>query len=111
MGKLARTIVGAPRLITYGYRPSPSFAAEQQKSLYTSTSTYTCMTSVNITITKEAYDFLKKLKQQDHSFSEVILLMKKKRQDVLSYAGIFRDVDLTEAENVRKKARQDWAAR
>jgi predicted CopG family antitoxin len=69
------------------------------------------MASTNITISGDAYKFLKKLKRQGQSFSDVILHMKKKRHDVLSYAGIFKNVDLDEVENIRKEARKDWDKR
>ncbi|HLC74261.1 MAG TPA: antitoxin VapB family protein [Candidatus Nanoarchaeia archaeon] len=69
------------------------------------------MASVNVTISKDAYDFLRRLKRNGQSFSDVILTMKQKKQDVLSYAGIFQGIDLSSIEAVRINARKDWEKR
>lgn len=75
------------------------------------TCTCTCMVSKNITITKEAYDFLKKMKTENKSFSQVILALKENRTNLMSYAGIFKDVDLSSVEKIRDNARNDWSKR
>lgn len=69
------------------------------------------MGSKNITISEDAYSFLKKLKGEDKSFSDVILSMKEKRNDVMSYAGSLKDADLESVEKVREDMRQDWEQR
>ncbi|HLD33507.1 MAG TPA: antitoxin VapB family protein [Candidatus Nanoarchaeia archaeon] len=69
------------------------------------------MTSVNITISDKAYDFLKKLKLPDQSFSDIILSMKNKRQNVMAYAGILKSADLDSIDKIRDQARKDWSKR
>ena len=54
------------------------------------------MGSMNIAIKKEAYDFLKKLKGDDKSFSDVILSFKK--QDVMHLFGKLKDQNWKEKE-------------
>jgi len=51
------------------------------------------MTSTNISLRKEAYEFLKKLKSQDKSFSDVVLSFKKDKQDIMSFFGVLKDID------------------
>jgi|TARA_B100002003_G_scaffold128547_1_gene118818 predicted CopG family antitoxin len=51
------------------------------------------MTSINISLKKEAYDFLKNLKSRDKSFSDVILSFKKETADPLEFFGKLKDVD------------------
>lgn len=48
------------------------------------------MASINISIKKEAYEFLKNLKTQDRSFSDVILGFKKK-PSVMKFFGVLKD--------------------
>ena len=81
------------------------------KDFYTCTSTCTCVVSKNITITEDAYLFLKKLKLENKSFSEVILSLKEKRNDVMSYAGSLKKADLKSIEKIRSKTRIDWGER
>ena len=69
------------------------------------------MASTNITISDDAYHFLKKIKRKDQSFSAIILSLREKRHDVLSYAGIFKNVDLSSVEKVREESSEDWAKR
>ena len=53
------------------------------------------MASINISLKKEAYDFLNSLKGRDKSFSEVILEFKEGRKGskevLLSFAGCLKD--------------------
>ena len=51
------------------------------------------MGSVNISIKAEAYNFLKSLKTNDTSFSDVILEFrnKKKKQDIMRFFGVLKD--------------------
>jgi len=63
------------------------------------------MASVNISLTKEAYRYLKMLKGKDKSFSDVILDIKTKKNDsdkIMSFFGVFRD----EGINWDKKQKQ-----
>ena len=59
------------------------------------------MASVNISLTKEAYNYLKMLKGKDKSFSEVILDMKANginrkgsKENVLRFAGVLEDKNI-----------------
>ena len=65
------------------------------------------MASVNISLTEEAYRFLKMLKGSDKSFSDVVLEMKQNdfkkgsKENVLRFAGVLKDADINwkEVEN------------
>ena len=65
------------------------------------------MGTTSITITDEAYNYLKSIKGT-RSFSETILGMKPSRDDILKFGGVLRDADLDSVENVRKKINKDW---
>lgn len=71
----------------------------------------THMGSVNISLKKEAYDFLNSLRKKNQSFSEVILEFKEERKftgkDLLKYAGALKDKkDWDETEENMKKLRK-----
>ena len=51
-----------------------------------SMSTY--MASINISLRKEAYEFLKKIKTKDKSFSDVVLSFKKGQGDAMQFFGV-----------------------
>lgn len=59
------------------------------------------MGSINISIKKEAYDFLRTMKSRDKSFSDVIMEMKNSginkkgsKENVLKFAGVLKDSDV-----------------
>lgn len=56
------------------------------------------MSSINIAIKKEAYDFLKNLKSREKSFSDVILSFKKDQDNVIKFFGILKNIDWAEKE-------------
>lgn len=65
------------------------------------------MASVNISLKKEAYDFLSSLKTENKSFSEIILEFKynKRRgttKDLLKFAGCLKDKGIDFDERLRK---------
>ena len=63
------------------------------------------MSSINISIKKEAYDFLKDFKTEDKSFSDVILSFKKD-EGVMRFFGALKNIYWSkkerEMENFRK---------
>ncbi|MBI4159203.1 antitoxin VapB family protein [Candidatus Woesearchaeota archaeon] len=65
------------------------------------------MTSINISIKKEAYDFLSKFKIENKSFSDVILEFKRERgnkNDVMRFFGALKDANIDwEAKEKRMK--------
>ena len=63
------------------------------------------MTSINISIKKEAYEFLKDLKTKDKSFSEVILGFRGKREDITKFFGVLEGLDWNEKEKNMKNLR------
>lgn len=75
------------------------------------------MTSVNIAIRKEAYNFLRSLKSGDKSFSEVILEFKEKDSEkgsaksLLRFSGILKDVDWEAMEKRMKDFRKEFEKR
>ncbi len=68
------------------------------------------MVSVNITIKKEAYDFLKLRKARNKSFSDVILEMKQ-RKTPLDFFGVLKEQDWETAEKRMKTFRKSFAKR
>ncbi len=77
----------------------------------------THMTNINISIKKEAYDFLRSFKTKDKSFSDVILELKENNYEkgsaksLLRFAGILKDVDWTEREKRMKEFRASFNKR
>jgi len=63
------------------------------------------MTSINISIKKEAYEFLKDLKTKDKSFSEVILGFRGKRENIMKFFGVLEGLDWNEKEKNMKNLR------
>lgn len=51
------------------------------------------MASINISIKKEAYEFLKKFKAQDKSFSDIILSFKKEPSNIMRFFGVLKNLD------------------
>ena len=65
------------------------------------------MGTTSITITDEAYNFLKSIKG-NRSFSETILGLSRSTDDILHFAGTLKNADLDSVENVRKEINKDW---
>lgn len=77
--------------------------------LYTCTSTGTCMATISITITKEAYDYLKSVKGKK-SFSETILSLKRSSRALLEFAGTMKDLDI-DSKSLRRQMNDEWENR
>jgi len=74
------------------------------------------MGSVNIAVKKEAYEFLKSLKSDSKSFSDVILEFKERKgnkENILKFFGILKNnnILLSEAERNMKRFRRDFEKR
>jgi len=75
------------------------------------------MVNKNISIKKEAYDFLSSLKVKNKSFSEVILDFKKNEykkgsaKSLLRFAGVLKNVDWEEKEKRMKEFRKSFEKR
>ena len=75
------------------------------------------MSSVNISIKKEAYEFLGSLKTKNKSFSDVILEFKENKfemgntKSLLRFAGVLKDVDWDEREKRMKEFRDSFNKR
>jgi predicted CopG family antitoxin len=69
------------------------------------------MASINISLKREAYDFLKDIKTEDKSFSDVILSFKKEQQDIMKYFGVLKHVDWNKKENNIKSMRKSFNKR
>ncbi len=57
------------------------------------------MTSINISIKEEAYNFLKSLKAKNKSFSDIILGFKSKDKNIMSFFGVLKNKDWKEKES------------
>ncbi|MBI3037071.1 hypothetical protein HYY73_04980 [Candidatus Woesearchaeota archaeon] len=49
------------------------------------------MPSVNISLKRQAYDFLKSLKSDSKSFSDVILEFKERRRNIMDFFGVLKN--------------------
>ncbi len=68
------------------------------------------MSSINISIRKEAYDFLKEFKTRDKSFSEIILGFKKE-PNIMKFFGILNDLEWDSKEKSMKSLRDSFNKR
>ncbi|MBI2671329.1 antitoxin VapB family protein [Candidatus Woesearchaeota archaeon] len=68
------------------------------------------MSSINISIKKEAYEFLKEIKTSDKSFSDVILSFKKE-QDLMKFFGVLKYLDWNKKEKTIKDLRSSFNKR
>lgn len=80
------------------------------QAINTSTRTCTCMGTKSITITDEAYAYLKSIKG-DRSFSEVIVSLSRSSDDIMGFAGALKGADLQSIRDVSKEVRRDWNRR
>lgn len=71
--------------------------AENKKLIY-EYSLLVPMVSINISIKKEAYDFLNQFKKENMSYSDVILSFKKRQDSSMKYFGKLKDVNWKEKE-------------
>ena len=69
------------------------------------------MASINISVKKEAYDFLKDMKTKDKSFSDIILSFKKEQNSVMRFFGALKEIDWKEKENSMKSLRESFNKR
>ncbi len=69
------------------------------------------MASVNISIKKEAYEFLKDIKSDEKSFSDVILSFKKEEKGVMRFFGALKDADWKAKESEIKSFRESFNRR
>ena len=69
------------------------------------------MTSINISVKKDAYDFLRKLKSKDKSFSDVILSFKKDEHTIMNFFGILKNIDWDEREERMNDLRRSFEKR
>jgi len=68
------------------------------------------MTSINISLKKEAYEFLKSRKSKEKSFSDVILEFKIDKNP-LEFFGVLKEKDWKETEENMKSFRMDFNKR
>lgn len=71
----------------------------------------TYMTSINIAIKEEAYEFLRNLKSGDKSFSDVILSFKKDQRSLMGFFGALKDLDWESKERDMKSLRDSFNKR
>ena len=64
------------------------------------------MVSMNISIKREAYTFLKALKTKEKSFSDVILSFKNNQQDIMCFFGLLKENNWNEKERHMKDFRE-----
>ena len=69
------------------------------------------MSSINISIKKEAYNFLKNLKTRDKSFSDIILSFKRDHSSIMRFFGALKDLDWDSKERNMKKLRESFSTK
>ena len=74
----------------------------------------THMTNINISIRKEAYNFLSRLKSKDKSFSDVILEFKERKgnkENIMGLFGALKNVDWEKREKNMGEFRKEFNGR
>lgn len=66
------------------------------------------MASINISVRREAYEFLKNLKAKDKSFSDIILSFKKEENAIMRFFGVLKDTDWENKEGGMKDLRESF---
>ncbi len=61
-----------------------------------------------ITISEEAYEKLRRLKEKDESFTDVILKLNENRGNILKHAGTWKDMSREEADRLASSLRKLW---
>ena len=69
------------------------------------------MASVNIAIKKDAYQFLRSLKDKNKSFSDVILGFKQKEGNILRFFGVLKDVNWADRKKEMASLRESFEKR
>ena len=69
------------------------------------------MSSINISIKKEAYNFLKNLKTRDKSFSDIILSFKRDPSNIMRFFGALKDLDWDSKGRNMKKLRESFSTK
>jgi predicted CopG family antitoxin len=75
------------------------------------------MASINISLTEEAYNYLKMLKGNEKSFSEVVLdikhnnFKKGSKENVLRFAGCLKNLDTKKFDKVREDLNKSFEKR
>ena len=72
---------------------------------------YALMASINISIKQDAYEFLKKFKTEDKSFSDIILSFRKENNDVMRFFGALKNSDWDNKEEKMKEFRKSFNSR
>ncbi len=72
------------------------------------------MGSTSITISDTAYDYLKSMKRDGESFSDVILSLKKRKEALLVFHGIAKNHDFDDLrdelnESADKRMKETWS--
>ena len=74
----------------------------------------TYMVNINISIRKEAYDFLSRLKSKDKSFSDVILGFREEKgnkENIMGMFGALKDADWGKREKEMQQFRKEFNSR
>ena len=64
------------------------------------------MTSVNISLKKEAYEFLKSKKASGESFSDLILSLKNTRKNTMKFFGIWKGMPDEKFDQIAKRLKE-----
>ncbi len=70
---------------------------------------YTHMSTKNISLSEDAYEKLKKLKEEDESFSDVVRKISESYSDIKKFSGTFPEI--AEVKDELKKERKEFSTR
>ncbi len=70
---------------------------------------YTNMSTKNISLSEDAYEKLKKLKEEDESFSDVVRKISESYSDITKFSGNFQELE--EVKDELKRERKEFSTR